>query len=99
MSRSVRVRAGTWTLRFWTLCFWMLRFLAAWAYYLIAGWIGAGWAGCVILLLATSLGVALISLWLPERGQARHPPAVLIAAHGVLAVTTITLVLATLGSG
>jgi hypothetical protein len=73
--------------------------LLAWAGYLIAGWGGAGWAGCVILLLATSLGVAQISLWLPERGQARHPPVILIAAHGVLAVTTITLVLAALGSG
>jgi manganese efflux pump family protein len=73
--------------------------LLAWVGYLIAGWGGAGWAACVILLLATSLGVAQISLWLPERGQARHPPVILVAGHGVLAVTTITLVLAALGSG
>jgi hypothetical protein len=73
--------------------------LLAWASYLIAGWTGAGWCACAVLLLAISLGVALISLWLPERGPGRHPPVALIAAHGVLAVTTITLVLAALGSG
>jgi hypothetical protein len=73
--------------------------LVAWAVYLIAGWTGAGWFACAVLLLVTSLGVALISLWLPERGPGRHPPAALIMAHGVLAVTTITLVLTALISG
>jgi hypothetical protein len=73
--------------------------LLAWAVYLIAGWTGAGWFACAVLLLVTSLGVTLITLWLPERGPGRHPPAALIMAHGVLAVTTITLVLAALVSG
>ena len=73
--------------------------LLAWAAYLIAGWTDAGWAGCVTLVMVISLGIALLSLWLPERGQARHPSAALAGAHGVLAVTTITLVLAALGSG
>lgn len=73
--------------------------LLAWVVYLIAGWAGAGWFACAVLLLVTSLGVALISLWLPERGPGRHPPAALIMAHGVLAVTTITFVLTALGSG
>jgi hypothetical protein len=73
--------------------------LLAWAAYLIAGWTDAGWAGCVTLVMVISLGIALLSVWLPERGQARHPSAALAGAHGVLAVTTIALVLAALGSG
>jgi hypothetical protein len=73
--------------------------LLAWAAYLIAGWTEAGWAGCVTLVLVISLGIALLSLRFPERGQARQPSAVLAGAHGVLAVTTIALVLAALGSG
>ena len=73
--------------------------LLAWTVYLIAGWAGAGWSACAGLLLVASLGVALISLWLPERGPGWHPPAALIVAHGVLAVTTITLVLAALSTG
>jgi manganese efflux pump family protein len=73
--------------------------LLAWGIYLIGGWAGAGWSACAVLLVVISLGVALISLWLPERGQASHPPAALVVAHGVVAVTTITLVLAALGTG
>jgi len=73
--------------------------LLAWGAYLIAGWTDAGWAGCVTLVMVISLGIALLSLWLPEHGQARHPSAALAGAHGALAVTTIALVLAALGSG
>jgi hypothetical protein len=71
--------------------------LLAWTCYLATGLRGAGWTGCGILVLAISLGVALISLWLPEqsgRTPARHPPAIVVAAHGMLAVATLALALA-----
>jgi hypothetical protein len=77
--------------------------LLVWAVYLATGLTGVGWADCVFVVAVTSLGVALISLWLPEHPAAtrpaRHPPASTVAAHGVFAVTTILLVLAAIGLG
>jgi hypothetical protein len=84
--------------------------LLAWSAYLATGLAAAAWAGCVLLLPVAGLGMALVSLWLPERslvgttpaaaqaapagpGTARHPPALIVAAHGVFAVATILFAL------
>jgi hypothetical protein len=84
--------------------------LLAWSAYLATGLAAAAWAGCVLLLPVAGLGMALVSLWLPERslvgataaaaqaapagpGAARHPPALIVAAHGVFAVATILFAL------
>ena len=117
--------------------------LLVWGAYLATGLAAAAWAGCVLLLPVAGLGMALVSLWLPERslaattvpaatvpassgrsrgrGQrergrvpganaaagaaspdpppARHPPALIVAAHGVFAVATILFaLLAAVGS-
>jgi hypothetical protein len=77
--------------------------LLVWGVYLTIRLNGVGWAACVCVIAVSGLGVALISLWLPEQSaatrSARHPPAGTVAAHGVFAVTTILLVLAALGFG
>ena len=103
--------------------------LLAWGAYLVTGLAAAAWAGCVLLLPVAGLGMALLSLWLPERPlaatavpaaqavpagagaaagtgagaaagpvgpgppPARHPPALIVAAHGVFAVATILFAL------
>jgi len=116
--------------------------LLVWGAYLATGLAAAAWAACVLLLPVTGLGMALVSLWLPERSLAaaavpaatvpagpavpagtaagtgavpganaaagaagvgqpapRHPPALIVAAHGVLAVATILFaLLAAVGS-
>jgi hypothetical protein len=111
--------------------------LLVWCAYLATGLAAAAWAGCVLLLPVAGLGMALLSLWLPERSlaattvpaatvpaatvpaaqavpavanaaagaagpgppAARHPPALIVAAHGVFAVATILFaLLAAVGS-
>ena len=111
--------------------------LLVWGAYLATGLAAVAWAACVLLLPVAGLGMALVSLWLPERsltattvpaatvpaGQAvpagaavpganaaadpaspgpptaRHPPALIVAAHGVFAVATILFaLLAAVGS-
>jgi hypothetical protein len=111
--------------------------LLVWSAYLATGLAAAAWAGCALLLLVAGLGMALVSLWLPERSlvattvpaaqavpagagaaaeavpganaaagaatpdppAARHPPALIVAAHGVFAVATILFaLLAAVGS-
>ena len=116
--------------------------LLVWGAYLATGLAAAAWAGCVLLLPVAGLGMALVSLWLPERSlaattapavtvpaaqaapagaaagtgavpganaaagaaspalpAARHPPAMIVAAHGVFAVATILFaLLAAVGS-
>ena len=126
--------------------------LLVWSAYLATGLAAAAWAGCVLLLPVAGLGMALVSLWLPERSPvattapattapattapattapaaqavpagaaagtgavpgasaaagaaspdapaARHPPALIVAAHGVFAVATILFaLLAAVGS-
>jgi hypothetical protein len=102
--------------------------LLAWIVYLITGVTGVAWIACGFLLPVAGLGMALVSLWLPERSLAaaplsvahavpggtgaappsagadpppvRHPPALIVAAHGVFAVATILFaLLAAVGSG
>jgi len=104
--------------------------LLAWSAYLATGLAAAAWTGCALLLPVAGLGMALVSLWLPERSlatamapaaqavpagagaagtapgpvspdppPARHPPALIVAAHGVFAVATILFaLLAAVGS-
>jgi manganese efflux pump family protein len=116
--------------------------LLVWGAYLATGLTAAAWVGCVLLLPVAGLGMALLSLWLPERSlaattvpaatvpaaqavaagatagtgavpganaaagaaspgppAARHPPALIVAAHGVFAVATILFaLLAAVGS-
>jgi hypothetical protein len=113
--------------------------LLAWSVYLATGLAAAAWTGCALLLPVAGLGMALVSLWLPESSPAtatvpaaqavpagggavpaagtaagagtepgpvspdpppaRHPPALIVAAHGVFAVATILFaLLATVGS-
>jgi hypothetical protein len=115
--------------------------LLVWSAYLATGLAAAAWAGCALLLPVAGLGMALVSLWLPERSlvatapaatvpaaqavpagaaagtaavpganaaagaaspalpAARHPPALIVAAHGVFAVATILFaLLAAVGS-
>ena len=52
--------------------------LLVWGAYLATGLTAAAWAGCVLLLPVAGLGMALLSLWLPERS---------LAATTVLAAT------------
>jgi hypothetical protein len=137
--------------------------LLAWGAYLATGLAAAAWTGCVLLLPVAGLGMALVTLWVPERSlatatgaatqavpagagaapgvvapagmgtapgvgrapgvgtapavgtpsgagtapgpvspdppSARHPPALIVAAHGVFAVATILFaLLAAVGS-
>jgi manganese efflux pump family protein len=116
--------------------------LLVWGAYLATGQAAAAWAACALLLPVAGLGMALVTLWLPERsltaatvpaatvpagpavpaGTAagtgavpganaaasaagpgppapRHPPALIVAAHGVFAVATILFaLLAAVGS-
>jgi hypothetical protein len=113
--------------------------LLAWSAYLATGLAAAAWTGCALLLPVAGLGMALVSLWLPESSlatatvppaqavpagagaatvvgtepgagtapsagtapglvsqdppSARHPPALIVAAHGVFAVATILFAL------
>ena len=46
--------------------------LLVWGAYLATGLAAAAWAGCVLLLPVAGLGMALVSLWLPERSLAGH---------------------------
>lgn len=74
--------------------------LLVWIAYLASGVAGVGWAGVSVLLVVTAFGVALISLWLPDGPvPVRHPPASVVAAHGLFAVTAIALVLAAVVHG
>ncbi len=102
--------------------------LLAWVAYLATGVTAVAWIACALLLPVTGLGVALVSLWLPERSgaavriravetvpaggsaapdpvsleppPARHPPALIVAAHGLFALATILFaLLAAVGAG
>jgi len=60
--------------------------LLVWGAYLATGLAAAAWAGCVLLLPVAGLGMALVSLWLPERslvGTTAVPAATVPAAQAV----------------
>jgi hypothetical protein len=83
--------------------------LALWITYLVVGTAALAWSALAVLALVATLGATMFGLWLrANRGQprGRHstgprhaaedhfpPPAVLV--HGLLAVTTVALVLVT----
>ena len=64
--------------------------LLVWGAYLATGLTAAAWAGCVLLLPVAGLGMALLSLWLPERSLAATtvPAATVPAAQAVPAGAT-----------
>jgi hypothetical protein len=62
--------------------------LLVWGAYLATGLTAAAWAGCVLLLPVAGLGMALLSLWLPERSLvATAVPATTLPAATVPAAT------------
>jgi manganese efflux pump family protein len=78
--------------------------LVIWVAYLIAGWAALAWVAVGVLLPVAGLGMATLAIGLPGRSPAvaasgSHPPrgvrlsSLIAAGHGLLAVTTIMLVL------
>ena len=62
--------------------------LLVWGAYLATGLAAAAWAACVLLLPVAGLGMALVSLWLPERSlTASTVPAAQAVAAGATAGT------------
>jgi hypothetical protein len=59
--------------------------LLVWSAYLATGLAAAAWAGCALLLPVAGLGMALVSLWLPERSlvATTAPAATVPAAQAV----------------
>jgi hypothetical protein len=49
--------------------------LLAWIAFLVTGLAALAWAACVLLLPVAGLGMALLSLWLPERARTAAPAA------------------------
>jgi hypothetical protein len=82
--------------------------LVVWIVYLIADSDVLSWVGFVLLVPVALLGFTMLARWIPvyrakNAGDAppeRHFPVVVVGAHGLLAVTTVVLVLLTaLGVG
>jgi hypothetical protein len=85
--------------------------LVLWIIYLAADKKGIAWAAFVVLLAVASLGFGMFALWLQRRQTTPSPPAMaggaenvpaeqhfpvpIVALHGVLAATTLVLVLLT----
>ena len=77
--------------------------LGVWIAYLATGVTAVAWIASALLLPVTGLGLAVLIASLPEQSlaatasvpvaedppPARHPPAMVVAAHGVFAVATI----------
>ena len=77
--------------------------LGVWIAYLATGVTAVAWIASPLLLPVTGLGLAVLIASLPEQSlaatasvpvaedppPARHPPAMVVAAHGVFAVATI----------
>lgn len=74
--------------------------LVVWIIYLIADMASLAWVAFVLLVPVALLGFMMLVKWLPtyrakaaEGPAERHFPVVVVGAHGVLAVTTVVLVL------
>jgi hypothetical protein len=73
--------------------------LAAWISYLVTGVTSVAWIASALLLPVTGLGMAVLLASRPERSLAddpppvRHPPAIVVAAHGAFAVATLLFVI------
>ncbi|TQM32029.1 hypothetical protein [Nocardia bhagyanarayanae] len=85
--------------------------LVVWIVYLVADATALAWIAFALLVPVAALGFAMLLRWLPvyrartaNAGDSappeRHFPVAIVGAHGVLAVTTVVLVLLTaLGIG
>ena len=81
--------------------------LVVWIVYVVTDTDALAWVAVVLLVLIALLGFTLFTRWLPVQRDAAGPagadrrlPAPVVAAHGVLAVATVALVLLTaLGVG
>lgn len=84
--------------------------LVVWIIYLVAGTPALAWTAFVLLLPVAVLGFVMLLRWLPVRGSRGDAggtapaegtfPVPVVAGHGVLAVTTVVLVLlGALGAG
>lgn len=74
--------------------------LVVWIIYLVADVDSLAWVAFVLLVPVALLGFAMLVKWLPayraktpDGPAERHFPVAVVGAHGVLAVTTVVLVL------
>jgi hypothetical protein len=86
--------------------------LVLWIIYMAADKDGVGWTAFVLLLIVALMGFTMLAQWIPtyrakraagagtaaaEGGPAeRHFPVAIVAGHGVLAASTLVLVLLTM---
>ncbi len=75
--------------------------LGLWVAFVITGTPGLAWLGVGLIVLIAGLGMGALSAALPEPGLGKAGlPVIIIAIHGLLATTTILLVLlAAIGAG
>jgi flagellar basal body-associated protein FliL len=83
--------------------------LVVWIAFVATGTTALAWVAFVILIGVASIGVAMLNLWLGQRGGAEPPqrapaeqrfPVTIVSLHGTLAATTLVLVfLASAGVG
>ena len=83
--------------------------LLVWIGYLLAGGVQVAWAAFAVLLMVVPLGATMFGLWIraghgrprgkhafrPRHAAEDHFPPPAVLGHGVLAVTTVVLVLLT----
>jgi hypothetical protein len=83
--------------------------LVVWIVFVATGTTALAWAAFVLLIAVASIGVAMLNLWLGQRGAVEPPraapaeqrfPVTIVSLHGTLAATTLVLVfLASAGVG
>lgn len=86
--------------------------LVLWIIYLIAGGKTLAWIAFILLVPVAALGFTMLARWIPgyrnrtatastgDAAPEQHFPVVVVAAHGLVAVATVVLVLlAALGVG
>jgi manganese efflux pump family protein len=83
--------------------------LVLWIAFIASGNTTLAWVAFVLLIAVASIGLAMLNLWLGQRGRTEPPrvaaaeqrfPATIVSLHGTLAATTLVLVfLATAGVG
>lgn len=73
--------------------------LVVWIVYVVTDTEALAWVGVVLLVLIALLGFTLVARWFPARSTAApgsadaRLPLPVVAGHGLLAVTTVVLVL------
>lgn len=84
--------------------------LVIWIAFVVTGTTALAWVAFVVLIAVASIGVAMLNLWLGQRGAGPEPPRAaaaeqrfpltIVSLHGTLAATTLVLVfLASAGVG